>query len=436
MKCAKKQFFGLRLRALLCAVCLLAGCMVCFPVASAGAYPLAVIHNPNAPHMVHLRSGAGTSTKSYGEFASGSLVVVRDKTSADWWKVELGGREGYIQARFLIACGEQGHVNEAAAESAYSAVQYGVVSNPDPTERLHLRAKPSETSNSISKFYNGTPVEIWGVTDGWYYVMIDGMGGYMLSQYIKKTDGLPAVADLPAEVSEAGLKAYAVVNNSKVEDRLHLRAEAREGSQSLGRYYNGTTVEVLSTMGEWTHVRVFDQTGYMYTQFLAPDGVDKVCFDTGVVIGEPGMDMMPLREYPADDAIVTCVAYTPRATRVTVLGRAGIWYHVEIGGQEGYLQTQWVIPGTMSSEPDLYRQYGVIASPNARDRLHLREKPSTSAASLGQYFNGTQVELLERPAMDTLNWNKADGWYRVRVNGKEGYLMARFVMPVFSGQLP
>ena len=49
--------------------------------------------------------------------------------------------------------------------------------------------------------------------------------------------------------------------------------------------------------------------------------------------------------------------------------------------------------------------------------LNLREKASLEAKVLGQYWTGTWIEILE----------KGDEWSKVKVNGKEGYMMTKFL---------
>ncbi|MBR1585704.1 MAG: SH3 domain-containing protein [Clostridia bacterium] len=49
--------------------------------------------------------------------------------------------------------------------------------------------------------------------------------------------------------------------------------------------------------------------------------------------------------------------------------------------------------------------------------LNLREKASLEAKVLGQYWTGTWIEIVE----------KGDEWCKVKVNGKEGYMMTKYL---------
>ena len=51
-----------------------------------------------------------------------------------------------------------------------------------------------------------------------------------------------SVEALPAAMDKTG---WAVVNNPNPADRLHLRVSPERGATSLGKFYNGTPVQVL-----------------------------------------------------------------------------------------------------------------------------------------------------------------------------------------------
>ena len=80
-------------------------------------------------------------------------------------------------------------------------------------------------------------------------------------------------AALPHTVAEACTALYtigwATPNNPNPNDRLNLREQPDRGSGSLGKYYNGAPVQVLSHGKEWSHVRVGGTEGYMMTRYLA-----------------------------------------------------------------------------------------------------------------------------------------------------------------------
>ena len=61
--------------------------------------------------------------------------------------------------------------------------------------------------------------------------------------------------------------------------------------------------------------------------------------------------------------------------------------------------------------------WAVVSNPNPQDRLHLRVKPERGAKSLGKYYNGTPVRVLEQ---------KGD-WAKVSIFGVEGWMMKEYL---------
>ena len=63
--------------------------------------------------------------------------------------------------------------------------------------------------------------------------------------------------------------------------------------------------------------------------------------------------------------------------------------------------------------------YAVVNNPNAADRLNLRISPDEKAESLGRYFNGVEVHIIE---------DFGNGWVKVEIgNGGtlKGYMMRK-----------
>ncbi len=61
--------------------------------------------------------------------------------------------------------------------------------------------------------------------------------------------------------------------------------------------------------------------------------------------------------------------------------------------------------------------WAVVSNPNPADRLHLRVKAERGAKSLGKYYNGTPVRILEK---------KGD-WVRVDIFGVQGWMMKAYL---------
>ena len=62
----------------------------------------------------------------------------------------------------------------------------------------------------------------------------------------------------------------------------------------------------------------------------------------------------------------------------------------------------------------------VVENPILSDRLHLREAPDKEARSLGRYYNGTIVTLLD-------NFDGRSEWTHVDICGVQGYMMSQYL---------
>ena len=192
---------------------------------------------------------------------------------------------------------------------------------------------------------------------------------------------------------------------------LNLRAEANTSSAVLGKYGWGTQVLVKDIEGDWASVSVGGQEGYMYARYLGSEGETNAT--RYVATNTRGLN---LRATPNGDILGSY----PRGTKVTVLSTDGAWSKVSVDGKTGYMSTQWLSsskPGAPVSPSVPAVGYAVVNNPRDTQVLFLRREPSVSSEALGYYRNGKQVKLLEQ----------LDGWYKVSVDGKTGYMMAKFL---------
>ena len=217
----------------------------------------------------------------------------------------------------------------------------------------------------------------------------------------------------------------AVVNNPGGQELLDLYAKPSAGSKSLGAYRNGTTVQVVDTQGEWAHVQLYGAEGYMSLDALML--TDKYNSLTHITWGRKRREDAPplmLYEGPSEEAPSDTIL---EDVSMRILDTVGVWYLVDVQGRQGYVPGQNLhVVHSRTRDYDTNITYFVVANPNGQDRLHLRREPSTKSESLGRYFNGTQVEVIPEA-------NPMGDWRHVRVDGKEGYMMAEYLQSIDWG---
>lgn len=130
------------------------------------------------------------------------------------------------------------------------------------TGKVHLRAQPSTSAQSLGLYYAGTPVYVNStVNNQWVNVTIGMERGYMMSEFLTTrgdyTDRRPT--------SWVNLKSTSWVN---------LRETPSTDARVLGRIYGGNSVLVLGeTNTRWTYIQYGGTYGYVMSQYLSSGGV-------------------------------------------------------------------------------------------------------------------------------------------------------------------
>ena len=90
------------------------------------------------------------------------------------------------------------------------------------------------------------------------------------------------------------------------------------------------------------------------------------------------------------------------------------WYHVNSGGIDGYVSSEYVITGDAAKEKALsmVTDRAVVTT----DNLNIREQPSTDSNIVGQCLEGERYEIL----------GEEDGWYQI----EGGYVSSDYVAQV------
>ena len=293
------------------------------------------------------------------------------------------------------------------------------------TGKLHLRTQPSITSASQGLYANGTVVTVPAVLGDWASVTVLGKTGYMLLSCLAPAGGgtpvTPTSTPTPTENT-------AMVVRTGNTGKLHLRESASTKSTSLGLYANGTLVTVTARLGQWAFVTVNGKTGYMMLQFLSPLGTVTPPPPTPTVDPSQAVTLyvrtgntgkLHLRELPTKSS--RSLGLYANGTAVQGVDMGNGWTFVTVGGKTGYMMSSMLVgAGVITPTPTVTTPGGaltmVIRTGNT-GKLHLREKPSKDARSLGMYPNGLLVTVHAVTGQ----------WAYVTVGGQMGYMMLQFL---------
>ena len=274
--------------------------------------------------------------------------------------------------------------------------------------QLNLREQATASSRSLGRYSTGSWVRIDGsAIGGWYSVTtMDGKRGYMNGSYLT----------LPSSTNACTVR-YA--NGGYV----NLRSGPSLDTSVIMRVTSGTTVYIQSSVGEWDYIWLSLSNGstvygYMHSSFL------NRTTSTATVMTRNG-GKVNVRSGPSMS--YSSVGTLASGTQVSVLLKGNGWYFVTTGSLSGYMSTSYLSgsgstvgsnTGSGSSGGGTTTsQIAYVNNPRSTQVLNLRESPSTSARSIGQYRNGTQVKVVTYGAT----------WCEVYVGTRHGYMMTQYL---------
>lgn len=362
----------------------------------------ATVSNPPPNTYLILRKEASPSGTVLGSYRNGTVVQVLEKGTT-WTKVSVGGIVGYMMTEYL-------KFDTTPSPTPPPTGGKAVVSNPPPQTRLILRAGPSTSAASLGSFYNGTVVDVLEYGPVWTRVLVNGIDGYMMTKYL--TFGSDINPPAPGQVIMV-----AVVAHPNPSEYLNLRAARSYNAAVLRRFYNGTIVNVYEYASDWCRVEVGGLNGYMATAYLSFSGGTTPTPPIGpvgyaVVKNPKSTQVLNLRAGMGTGT--RSLGQYRNGVQVRVLSYGSVWTHVEVGGKVGYMMTKYL---SFGSTPVPSTTIGVVKNPVSSQRLNLRAFKSTTSLSLGQYSNGTVVEIIEYDAV----------WCYVKIGSLKGYMMTKYL---------
>ncbi|MDR0896252.1 MAG: SH3 domain-containing protein [Oscillospiraceae bacterium] len=352
---------------------------------------------------------ADVNSMVLGSFATGTMIKVLNWGST-WSYVEVGLVKGYASTRYL-----------SYTQPSAGNYLYATVNNPNPADRLNLRAQASSGSTSLGKYYNGTSVRVLEYGNTWCYVQVEGKTGYMMTRYLYFGSAQPTATPAPTYppyTPPSGDYITAIVANDNPKHRLNLRQWASTEAPSLGRYFNGTIVRVYEYGREWCRVQVAGISGYMATAYLSFGGggytptptAPPVSTGTAYVNNPKANQRLNLRASASTGSRSLGQFYN--GTEVQVINYGSQWCYVRVGSMYGYMSTQYL---TYNKSAVVNTAY--VNNPKSNQVLNLRALASVDSRSLGQYYNGTVVTILQ--------YEKT--WCYVSVDGKVGSMMTEYL---------
>jgi len=283
------------------------------------------IVNQQEGYRLNLRSDPAATAKSIGKYFTGTPLLFTGNQRDGFVQVLLAGTTfGWLDERFVTA-DPLAFVPETPQTTVHN-----------PGSGAALRSGPSTSQSRIGWYAHGTAVTVLGVqSDGWHHVDVAGQVGYMAPSVLSGTfpydNGLDS--DAITHANTATLEMY--INTRSSGGRLHLRRSPSVSAKSLGLFYTGTPVTVLSyTRDGWAYVRIGQTEGYMDANYLT--SARPTQYGAMHTVRNSRATGLNLRALPSTGGEL--IAFAPNYATLTVLGELSDgWCYVEYDGNLGYM---------------------------------------------------------------------------------------------------
>ena len=345
---------------------------------------------------VNFRSGPGTDYAVYDCLPKGTVVTVTDRSDSEWYSVTYNGHSGFIYASYLRV--DEAPVQQAPAETEPEETPAEQPS-PAPAEStdtavagtvnamyVRLRSGPSVEHAILGEYNSGASLTVTATHDDWYAVKIGDQTGYMYASYVTLSENAAPPAEQPKETSAEPVAPSPVPTPEPTPELTPAPAqESTEGGVAghiqgdyvycrtgpstsysiLDSYDSGTKLTITGTVDGWSAVIINGRSGYVYSGYVVSDGGEVPALPTpspeptptpapvepaASVQGYINGNSVRLRSGPSTrDDILGEYNY---CNVVTISGSSGDWTAVVINGQSGYVYSQYVTEGSVTTVSD------------------------------------------------------------------------------------
>lgn len=350
---------------------------------------------------LNLRSQGSSSSQWLGSYTRDTWVEILGSQN-NFYRVRTpDGRTGYMSKNYI-------DLDWDASDFLWTAI----VNNQNGGAFLNFRAQPSYNAKVLGIFYNGVPLVVQGVSDGWYCVTINGQTGYVRGEFVSdwgyRNPGSETVATIKTP------------NNTAMNLRSGPGLEYPVICQFSGDRY----VSVLTKGNGWWCVSIDGYKGFMSSDYLVESlyaARDIAAHDSGSPSGTPyavvnnarATQALNLRQSASTGSQVLGKLYN--GNRLWVDGQGTEWCAVtdQTTGLSGYVMTQYIKLYNLPSTPSRR-----VSHPSG-SYVNLRTAPNMSSSTniRTRVPSGSTVTVIS-PGPD---------WCKVRYGSYTGYMMSYFL---------
>ncbi len=307
-------------------------------------------------------------------------------------------RPGFVFVVLLLAA-----ALAPASVAAHAGHEHGnVIANADG-DNVRLRSGPSYDDGEITRFPEGTGVDIvdgpYTADDGsiWYQVDIDGQAGYMDSAYL-------VAVELPADEESVDASAGVTSGTAVTNDSVFLRAGPSTADAVVRPLEAGEQVTLTGEVRDgWNAVSASDGDGWVFAEYLDVGSDSETPASSPDESGETGtrvtIDSVHLRSGPGTD--FDSITYLEPGVPLELTGRQEFGFaRVDSSFGPGWVAAEYigeaapvvpVTPDASAPAPDPAAETSGMRY--TIDSVNLREGAGTEFDSLASLDAGVELEL-------------------------------------------
>ncbi|WP_339200978.1 SH3 domain-containing protein [Peribacillus sp. FSL P2-0133] len=283
------------------------------------------------------------------------------------------------------------------------------------TGSLNMRKDGAEDASIVAKLANGTQVTVYSESKGWAKIKANGNDGYVSTKYLSATK--PGTLTKSAVTIKTTTKYVNVSTGS-----LNIRKNASDSAGMVAKLTRGTQVTVYLESNGWAKVKANGKEGYVSSKYLSatkPGTVTKAAATVKTTTNyvNVGTGSLNMRKSGVDSASI--VAKLTRGTQVTVYSESKGWAKIKANGKEGYVSTKYLSatkPGTVTKAAVTVKTTTKYVNVSTGS-LNMRKSGKATASVVAILSKGTKVTV----------YSEANGWAKIKANGKDGYVSAKYL---------
>lgn len=380
---------------------------------------------------LNVRTGAGTD-KAYLRNSAGSQITLQNNeevtitgktTDSDgelWYRIAIDGYTGYVYGAYITITEESGSGNGGSSTEGQKGYVNGTSVNVRSGAGTNYGVLTVANINDEVKVI-GEAKDSAGAT--WYNVEINGVTGYILSDYVTLESS-----------GNGGSDSYEPKEGTVNATSVNVRSGAGTNNSAITMLTTGDKVTVIgeekdSAGATWYKIEYSGGTGYIHSDYVTIGGnasnggggnyEEKEGYVNGTSVNvRSGAG--------TNNGIVTVADINDK---VTVIGEAkdsagATWYKVKIGSTEGYILSDYVTIGSSSGggSGDGETTYEPKDGTVNASSVNVRSGAGTNNSVVTMVSTGTAVKVIGE-AKDSAGAT----WYKVQIGSTEGYILSDYV---------